>query len=194
MTTDAKSMEFYWRPDSKTCIKLFTDRLWQLGLFQACQYILNFIKYLRNENKNKKDQLCKMNHKNQLVGYFSSFPVRWSILMVKVWKFIYPFDKSLFTGRDDLPKLAHFGVPSVPLSRRVYVRSLCHEYQFPLKLALITTTKISLLDSLWRRHWEELGNGLFLIKNDFLKNKEANNNDESRCFGVIMTLFSRQSE
>ena len=33
-----------------------------------------------------------------------------------------------------------------------------------------------------------------LIKNDFLKHKQANSNVESRRFGVIMTPFSRQSE
>ena len=44
-------------------------------------------------------------------------------------------------------------VPSASISRRVYVRSLCYEYQFSLTLKseLITITKISHLDSLWKR-------------------------------------------
>ena len=35
---------------------------------------------------------------------------------------------------------------------------------------------------------------LFLIKNGFLKHKQAKISIESRRFGVIMTPFSRQSE
>jgi len=42
------------------------------------------------------------------------------------------------------------------------VRILCYENQFSfiLKLELITTTTISHLDSLWKRDWGEIGNGL----------------------------------
>ena len=41
-------------------------------------------------------------------------------------------------------------------------RSLCYENQvsFILKLELIIITKVSHLDSLWKRDWGELGNGL----------------------------------
>ena len=38
-----------------------------------------------------------------------------------------------------------------------------------LKLELITITKISLLDSLWKRDWGELGNGLLLCDENGLK-------------------------
>ena len=50
----------------------------------------------------------------------------------------------------------------VSISRRVYVRSLCYDYQFSfiLKLELITITKIWHLDSLWKRDWGELRRGL----------------------------------
>ena len=43
------------------------------------------------------------------------------------------------------------------------VGSLCYEKQFSsiLKLELIIITKVSQLDSLWKRDWRELGNGLF---------------------------------
>ena len=43
------------------------------------------------------------------------------------------------------------------------MRSLCYENQFSfiLKVELITITKISHLDSLWKRDLGELGNGLF---------------------------------
>ena len=43
------------------------------------------------------------------------------------------------------------------------MRSFCYENQFSciLKLELITITTISHLASLWKRDWEELGNGLF---------------------------------
>ena len=49
------------------------------------------------------------------------------------------------------------------------MRSLCYENQFLfiLKLELITITKISHLDSLWKREWRELGNGLFGVFEKF---------------------------
>ena len=42
--------------------------------------------------------------------------------------------------------------------------SLCFENQFSFtwKIQFIAVEKISLLDSLWKRDWGELGNGLFL--------------------------------
>ena len=45
------------------------------------------------------------------------------------------------------------------------MRSLCYENQFSfiLKLELIIITKVSHLDSLWKRDWGELGNGLFFL-------------------------------
>ena len=46
--------------------------------------------------------------------------------------------------------------------------SLCYEYQLPfiLKLELSTKTKISLLDSLWKRDWGEVRNGLLHSDDD----------------------------
>ena len=35
---------------------------------------------------------------------------------------------------------------------------------------------------------------MIIIKNDFLKHKQANINVKSRRFGIIMTQFSRQNE
>ena len=35
---------------------------------------------------------------------------------------------------------------------------------------------------------------IILINNDFLKHKQANISVKSRCFGIIMTPFSRQNE
>ena len=58
----------------------------------------------------------------------------------------------------------HFGIH---FSLHFKASLLCYEYQFSfiLKLELITTTKISHLDSLSKRDWGELGNGLVLIEN-----------------------------
>ena len=52
--------------------------------------------------------------------------------------------------------------PSFSISRLVYRRSLCYDYQFSfiLKLELITITKIWQLDSLWKRDWGEFRRGL----------------------------------
>ena len=63
----------------------------------------------------------------------------------------------------DTKKQAISEFTSTSISSRVYVRSLCYEYQFSfiLKLEIITITKISHLDSLWKRDRGELGNGLF---------------------------------
>ena len=46
-----------------------------------------------------------------------------------------------------------------------WLRSLCYENQFSiiLKLELIIITKVSHLDSLWKRDWGELGNGLLSL-------------------------------
>ena len=57
---------------------------------------------------------------------------------------------------------AIFEFITASISKRALVPSLCYENQFSfiLKWELISITKISHLDSLWTRHWGELGNGL----------------------------------
>ena len=66
-----------------------------------------------------------------------------------------------FSSSISLFKIGHFRVHlSLHLKTRLSVKSYENHFSFILKLELITITKISHLDPLWKRDWGELGNGL----------------------------------
>lgn len=112
--------------------------------------------------------------------FHNHIPNTWPCIKKGIWKngvkcglchfsrsVVGSFMQSIVLKRSQLPSAvvcqaglkAFFEFTSASLSKWVKLQSLSYEYQFSFMLKLITTTKISCLDSRWKREREELENG-----------------------------------